>query len=114
MRKYVRGFIVVMMVTFSISLSASRSERGGIRLIHAMKNGAVIFYHDGVRSNDIPGCGQGYANRWVINSTYPGGNSQISVLLTAQAQGKKIRVVGTNGCDIWGDTETVGYIVVLD
>ena len=114
MGKYCGGLVLIIVVGFSACSLASSSEPGNISLIQAMSNGAVIFYHDGARNNEIPSCGQNFSSRWVINSTYTGGNTQVSVLLSAHAQGKKISIVGTGGCDIWSDTETVEHLVVRD
>ncbi len=50
---------------------------------------------------------------WMIrdeNST--AGKAQLSMLLSAQAQQKSIRVVGTGSCTRWPDGEDVDYIAM--
>lgn len=50
--------------------------------------------------------------RWAIDTNTAAGKAQLAGLLTAHSTGKKVSVIGTNNCDIWGDTESVSYLVV--
>ena len=82
--------------------------------IHATEHGVVIFHTNGARS-DPPTCPSPLiANRFAIAATTDAGKAMISLLLTAQARGKRVSVYGTGNCNLWGDTESVSYLVVED
>ena len=55
---YYQYITLLIAVLYSGQLMASGSDGGGIRLIHSMNNGAVIFYHDGNRTGEFPLCAQ--------------------------------------------------------
>jgi hypothetical protein len=91
------------------SAQASSAAAGAISGLTA-EQGRVFFTHSGTRT-PLPSCHTVAPNRWVINGTTAAGQAMISVLLTLQAQGKSITVMGTGSCPDWGDTETVEYIM---
>ena len=49
--------------------------------------------------------------RFAISLTANGGQAALALILTAHSQGKKVIVVGTGACDVWGDSETLNYII---
>jgi hypothetical protein len=102
---------LLMLYPFVTAWSTTTSW-GNIRNVLYMNNGSVIFDHDGVRSGALPPCAQGLPTRWVTNASLPGGKLQASALMAAKALNKKIYVIGTGACEIWGDTETVNYFSV--
>jgi len=53
-------------------------------------------------------------NRWVINTTTSQGQAMVAALLSAYMAHKRIMVVGTGNCAVWGDTETVNYFQIED
>jgi len=74
-------------------------------------NGAVLF-STAVSTTGRPSCGAGLPNRWAVDASTVAGRSQLSLLMMAYALHKRVFVVGTHGCSIWGDTETVWYFHV--
>jgi hypothetical protein len=60
--------------------------------------------------------------RFAIKVSSPGGRVQIATLLSAQAQQRKITIVGRGEfpqnysaadlCNAWGDTETLNYVIL--
>lgn len=87
---------------------ASSATAGSVSALTA-EQGRVFFTHSGTRTA-TPACHTQGA-RWVINGNTAAGQAQIAVLLSLQAQGKQITVMGTGACPDWGDTETVEYIM---
>lgn len=112
--KYYRVAGLLLFLLYSTITLASNSGYGSIKLINPTYNGALLFYHDGARTGEIPVCAQNSSTRWTIDTTLPGGSAQASALLTAYSLNKKIHVVGMGNCDIWGDTETVKWFVIQD
>lgn len=54
-------------------------------------------------------------SEWAIKLSDPAGKGFLAILLSAQAQGKSVKVHGyTNTCRDWGDRELPSYIVILD
>lgn len=42
-----------------------------------------------------------------------GGKAMLALLIAAQAAGKQVSIIGKGNCDVWGDRESVSYVVVL-
>lgn len=95
----------------ALPAQASDASSGTITQPQATQNGAVIFVHSGTRTA-APACGAGYATRWAVDASTLQGQAQLSVLLTAYALHKSITIHGAGTCSIWGDTETVGIILI--
>ncbi|SHG39820.1 hypothetical protein [Massilia sp. CF038] len=47
---------------------------------------------------------------FVIDNSTAWGKAMISVILSAQAQGLTVSVIGTGNCNVWGDRETVSVV----
>jgi hypothetical protein len=71
----------------------------------------AVFYQTGTRTAR-PTCS--VTDRWVISTNNAAGQAMASALLTAWSLHKQISVIGSGVCDIWGDTETVSYFVIID
>ena len=62
---------------------------------------------------DTPACNA--AQQWAISMSDPVGKAMLAVLLTAQAQNRRILVKGYSGtCRDWYDRELPSYIILLD
>jgi hypothetical protein len=92
---------------------ASNAGEGYITSIMPMRNGVVIFDHSAVRSGATPAC-HGAGNGWTLNASTVAGQAQLSTLLSAQARGKKIVIIGLGNCSDWGDTEAANYFRVIE
>ncbi|WP_082584802.1 hypothetical protein [Caulobacter sp. Root655] len=113
MLKKLAAAACVAACAFSSPAGATSAEEGYIVGVMAMRNGAVIFSHTGVRTGTPPAChGQGYG--WALSGATLGGQAQVSALLTAYAQHKKIVIIGMGSCADWPDTESLNYFRIID
>jgi hypothetical protein len=70
-----------------------------------------LFFHAG-DANSRATCSNG---DWAVDLIGPNaaaGKGILAAVISANAQGKTVHVYGTGLCDVWGDRETVEYIVV--
>jgi hypothetical protein len=96
--------------TIAFPAEASDAAAGLISNVMPMRNGVVIFQHSGSRTA-TPSC-HGVGHGWTLNASTVAGQAQLAVLLSAQAQGKPIVIVGWGICNDWADTEAVNYFRV--
>lgn len=99
-----------LMMLATVPAQASTTGPGFITTIHALVGGTPLFIQTGSRTAK-PACAT--SNRWAIPNS-SAGQSMLSILLTAYAQGKRIWIVGTGTCPDWGDSETVSYFYIDD
>lgn len=79
---------------------------------YLVSSSGKLFFSAGTASNP-PACSPG--NEWAIDLVGPNaaaGRAMLAALLAAHAVGKTVSVIGKGVCDVWGDRETVDYIVV--
>jgi hypothetical protein len=82
---------------------------------HATHPGYLFLFLNGTAKTGNPACSTaGGGARWVINNSWPAAKSQLSILLTAIATGKQVLITGSNACEVWGDSETVIDIRLMD
>ncbi|MBB5986667.1 hypothetical protein [Sphingobium lignivorans] len=96
------------LATGAVPAQASTADPGFLSVFHGMAGGQVIFFSTGTRSA-MPACATTGANRWAIDGSTAAGQVRMSILLTAWAQRKRVIIVGTGNCSVWGDTETVDF-----
>ncbi len=77
-----------------------------------MQTDALLVSTDAPQSG-APACAT-VASRWAIDGTTPAGKIQVAAVLAAFAMGKKIAVWGAGTCSVWGDTETVNFLQVVN
>ncbi|WP_156400625.1 hypothetical protein [Caulobacter sp. Root655] len=93
---------------------ASDAQMGNISHLYATSNGAVMFYTDGARGTP-PACqNAAVSQRYAIDASTTGGQAQAAALMTAYSLHKRIYIVGSGACTIWGDTETIAWFLVED
>ncbi|SFJ47974.1 hypothetical protein [Caulobacter sp. UNC279MFTsu5.1] len=93
--------------------AATDAAEGYIVGVMPMRNGVVIFSQTGVRTGTPPAChGVGYG--WSLNAGTVAGQAQLAALLSAQARGKKIVIIGMGSCADWPDTEAINYFRIVD
>jgi hypothetical protein len=81
----------------------------------AVHPGYMFFYLNGGVKTGNPACSTiSGGTRWVIHNGWPAAKSQLSILLMALATGRQVQITGSNDCAVWGDSETVADIRVLD
>lgn len=106
-----RKLALALLVSFALPTAASSSAPAEVNRVFFTSTGAVVFHTDVVRT-DVPACGATQATRWAIDPNTAAGKIQLTGLLMAHSTGKKVEVGGTNTCNIWGDTESVSYLLV--
>lgn len=111
--RFFSAFSGLLMLLASISIEASRAAQGVTSNIHFLSSGIVLVYTDGSRSG-IPACGQNPPARFALNSTTVGGRSQLAGLIAADAAKRKVVIVGSGDCGVYGDSETVNYFYIAD
>ena len=74
----------------------------------------VLFTTNGVRYNPPTSCANFQVNRFAIPTNTDWGKAMVSMLLTAQARGKRVWINGSGNCNLWGDSEGVDYLVIED
>jgi hypothetical protein len=90
---------------FSSGAIAGSADEGVVIQVFSVYNGRLLFSHSGTTHNR-PACA---TSGWAIDGTTPAGQMMVASLLTAIAQGRRISIIGTGACDLWGDSETVYY-----
>lgn len=61
-------------------------------------------------------------NRWVTRTDTPAGKSHVLTIMMAKLMGRPVRIIGKgepgsgwpNGCDTWGDTESIHAVFLSD
>jgi len=113
MKKFgIAACALVASLGLGMQAHASDAAFGYISGPFGMSNGAVLFFTSGARTTPPACSGPNLERRYALNASTIAGQSQLSVLMTAYAMGKRITIHGTGTCSIWGDTETVDYFAV--
>ncbi|MEN3157329.1 hypothetical protein ABC502_02980 [Alkalimonas sp. NCh-2] len=97
------------------SLPALAGEQTGTvnHLLVRASDGLVYFYLEGSAKTNSPACARN--DYWMIrDENSEVGKKQYAMLLAAQASGKRVKVVGLNTCQRWGDGEDVNFIQLLN
>ncbi|NOU52138.1 hypothetical protein HG263_16535 [Pseudoalteromonas sp. JBTF-M23] len=107
-------FILFVALTFMPWFSTANSQESKVAwLMVRASDGLVYFALEGGTRNNRPSCAtSGY---WMIkdeNST--AGKQQYSMILSAHASGKKVRIYGAGKCSRWSDGEDVDALMVLN
>jgi hypothetical protein len=102
--------ILGRLILLSGFLASSLAMAGGVgtgritTLLTMPNNTNLIFFATEVHSGK-PSCSTA-GNEWAFDMTAPGSRQTFLLLLSAQAQGLPISVVGTGLCSLSGDRET--------
>jgi len=89
--------------------NAAVAGNGSGKVVSLLGNSSQLFGLTVGTINGRPACAQ--SNEFAIDNRTPGGKAMIAIVLAAQAQGLTVSVVGTGTCDVWGDRESVSYLV---
>ena len=88
-----------------VAALAGDAQPGTLSNVIFFSSGVVLFYTDGARSA-VPSCALTQQTRFALDATTPGGKVQLAGLPEAYALGKPVRIVGTEGCTTYPDSET--------
>ena len=113
--KMVNKLRFILAQTFLMSTLVLAGEGNGsveIEHVGTYNSKDLVFFFTSTHTGQ-PSCNS-YRSRWVLDVSTSVGKAQYSLLLSAQAAGKNVRIWGANTCSLWVDSETasvVGYIV---
>ena len=102
--------VIIVLVIFITPLSALAGQSSGLVSEIIVNGFNYLFFSAGTKSGS-PACGNN--NSWALNLSTAKGRSIYALVLTAQAQGKSLVVVGNNTCNEWGDREDVLYAYMV-
>ena len=105
-----KKLIIVIGLNYA-ALSHASEQYGKVKeLIVRGSDGLHYFWLEGASTNK-PACSKN--SYWMIkDENSAAGKAQLSIILSAQAQQKSIRVVGSGSCTRWADGEDVDYISI--
>jgi len=107
--KYINLALIALGLA-TVSLNAiSGSSTGAITVLMVNQADRVLFSAGPHQSK--PACST-QADEWATSSATAAGKAMLAVLLSAQAQGKSVQVVGTGACAAWSDREEPQLIIV--
>jgi hypothetical protein len=99
-------------------LGAARANAGGVSnatvtAVMPFSPPNLFFVVVDVSPTGVPACGTltSSSKRFVVDLTTDGGKAMAATLLTAYSLNSQIDIVGLGSCAVWGDTETINYIV---
>ena len=96
----------LLLASASCFTFAAGTSNGPVTVL-LVNSSNVLFFTAGTKVGS-PSCGPN--NQWVIDLSSPEGKSSYALLLSAQALGQTVYVVGTGVCLIWGDREDALYM----
>jgi hypothetical protein len=77
--------------------------------------GYTFFFLEGATKSDNPACSTAAnGQRWVFDNDWPAARIQIATLIAAFTAGRRVTVIGSGNCSVWGDTETAVDIMLVD
>src|SRR5688572_3923083 len=113
--------IGLLFLALTSSLACGGTQTGTVNLAQtsyassATSPGYMFLYLNGGVKTGNPACSTiSGGTRWVINNAWPAAKSQLAILLAALTSGRQVQITGSNDCAVWGDTETVIDIRILD
>lgn len=98
----------------SASAQASNADFGYVTTVYGTLSGAVLFSTTGARTSPPVCQGSSVPQRFALDTSTTAGQQQATILRDANAKRKRIYIVGTGNCSIWGDSETVNFFQVED
>lgn len=113
MRKIFVCLICFICITFDPSGAIAGSQIGKVSYILVRASDGLIYFMMTGTPENRPPCAT--INYWMIkDENSNAGKQQLSLLLSAQAAGRTIRVFGLDSCTRWIDGEDVNFIQIFD
>lgn len=103
---------IISLVSASLVTSPACAGSAALGNITQFTANQTVFFlvTNGTRSG-APACAAAIS-RWAIDISTNGGQAMAALVMSAQAQGKLVSVIGNGTCSVWGDTETADHIDV--
>jgi hypothetical protein len=106
----VRILIIAVLILLLSSNVYAGTSTGKITILGVNKYDQALVFAGEI--TDAPECSSW--GRFVADLSTNHGRAMYSMMLTARAQGKQIRIVGQNICNVRVDAESIQYIEVVD
>lgn len=108
-----KKLVLFLLLATSMDVSAGTQSGTVNYVIVRASDGLVYFTLKGGAISGSPACAT--IKYWMIkDESSNAGKLQYSMLLSAHASGKTVRVTGMNTCTRWGDGEDVDSIRILN
>lgn len=109
-------YLILVLALSHITYAGSGSGKVQQILVHsAGGNGSGVAMFKMENNNNKVACSTvDSGSQWAFSLENEYGNAMYALLLSAQAQGKSIVIVGANDCAAWGDRERPSYIYLDD
>jgi hypothetical protein len=109
MKNFSRAALLWMMLSFFVPSGALADGTGSgtVTFLLGVSSGHLLFGTSASASR--PACA---TDGWAFDVSTAGGKLMAALLVSAQASGKQVNVVGTGACDVYPARETVRYVVV--
>ena len=102
-------FIFLSVAVMSVAVNAG-SQQGKVTSVLVRQSDGLHYFYISGTANGRPSCANGFSYWMIKDENSAAGRSQLSMLLTAYASGKTVRVTGTGACTRWGDGEDLNTI----
>ena len=105
---------LVLTIAFIASMppSAFAGSVSGAKIISVLAAEADAFFITVNLPNvGSPGCAV-VPGRWVVRTSTASGKAMIATALSAMALNQTVYIYGKGVCEVWGDTETINYLIV--
>lgn len=110
--KWSSATLCLAVLVFGSPAKASDASAGLVSEIAINSHSIVSFRHSGVRGAP-PACNAA-GDMWVFSVADMNGQAKLSVILSAYALHKRIRILGRGNCGEWGDTESVDVLFMVE
>lgn len=107
--------ILILSLAFSnFAFARGAAGLGFVVATTSSADGLLYVYVDGAITETPPSCATftSQVKRWVFNGTTASGKIMLAQILTAASTKKKIKLWGSNNCDLTSNTETLGLLEV--
>lgn len=111
MKAWMKLTYVSLALGIAVPAWPSTAYQGALQDMHFMTNGTVLVTSTGNRPG-VPSCATA-PGRFAFDSTTPGGRTMLAGLLAAEAADRDVVIAGTGNCDVYSDSETIGYIYIV-
>lgn len=105
-----RKFILSIVLLAAAQPAFCGTSYGQVQNYLVSRSGKLFFFTGTTEGG--PACGG--SGHWAVDLTganAAGGKAILAAVISAYVTGKPVRVIGVGNCDVWGDRESVDYIV---
>jgi hypothetical protein len=104
--------LILGIILFSLSVNSFAGNVSSTIGNYIVTTYGKAFIHMNSATVSAPSCSG--ASDWAIDligTNGTAGRALLAAIITASIQGKTIAIYGTGDCSVWGDRETISYVV---